>query len=60
MIEIAYDEFVKHMDRYFDTLLAGKESLLVCKDGHRVVLVESTDYSILNSAIDIAKLILEK
>lgn len=60
MIEIGYDEFVKHFDRYFKDILNGKETIVVCKGDRRVVLVESTDYSILNSAIDIAKLILEK
>ena len=60
MIEIAYEEFETNMDRYFQAVLTGRESIVVCKDGHRIVLLESIDYSILNSAIDIAKLILEK
>jgi len=60
MIEIAFDEFEKNMEKYFNAILNGSESVSVCKDGRKIVLVESVDYSILNSAIDIAKLILEK
>ncbi len=60
MIEIAFDEFERNMEKYFNAILNGSESVSVCKDGRKIVLVESVDYSILNSAIDIAKLILEK
>ena len=60
MIEISSDEFERNMEKYFNDLLNGRESISVCKDGRKIVLVESIDYSILNSAIDIAKLILNK
>jgi len=60
MIEIAFDEFERNMEKYFNAIVNGRECVSVCKDGRKIVLVESVDYSILNSAIDIAKLILEK
>ena len=60
MIEISFDEFERNMDKYFSDILNGGECVTVCKDGRKIVLVESIDYSILNSAIDIAKLILNK
>jgi hypothetical protein len=60
MIEIAFDEFERNMVKYFNAILNGRECVSVCKDGRKIILVESVDYSILNSAIDIAKLILEK
>ena len=60
MIEISFDEFERNMDKYFSDILNGRECVTVCKDGRKIVLVESIDYSILNSAIDIAKLILNK
>lgn len=60
MIEIAFDEFERNMEKYFNAICNGKECVAICKDGRKIVLVESINYSILNSAIDIAKLILEK
>ena len=60
MIEVSYTEFKRNMDRYFNAIHNGKECVTVCKDSRKIVLVESMNYSILNSAIDIAKLILEK
>jgi len=60
MIEVAYEDFKNNMDQYFQAILTGEAYVTVCKDGRRIVLLESVDYKILNSAIDIAKLILEK
>ncbi len=56
MIEISFDEFERNMEKYFNAILNGRECVSVCKDGHKIVLVESIDYSILNSAIDIARI----
>ena len=60
MIEISFDEFEKNIEKYFNAIKNGRECVSVCKDGQKIVLVESVDFAILISAIDIAKLILEK
>lgn len=60
MIEVSYAEFKRNMERYFNAIQSGRECVTVCKGSRKIVLVESMNYSIFNSAIDIAKLILEK
>lgn len=59
MIEITFEELTIDPDRYFYAAADG-ERIIVTKNGMKLIMLQSIDYSILSEALQIAQLVINE
>lgn len=59
MIEITFEELVTNLNHYFQAAADGAH-ITVSKNGVKITMLQSIDYSILREALQIAQLVIKE